>query len=175
GKWPPDHKLLALAAEMTPEKVAPLCYGPAVSPHLAARMAGEDIDPAGLVAHAREQPERTVVVEGVGGLLVPLAEDYSVRDLAVELGMPLVLAASPGLGTINHTLLTIEAARVAGLNVAAVVLTPWPTEPSRMELSNQETIERLGGVACESIERLPAGDLKALAIAGAALPWCDWL
>ena len=57
-----------------------------------------------------------------------------------------MIAASPGLGTINHTLLTIEAARAAGLEVAAVVLTPWPREPSAVEQSNRETIAALGEV-----------------------------
>ena len=72
----------------------------------------------------------TLVCEGVGGLLVPSdSPRYLVRDLAVDLALPLVIAASPGLGTINHTLLTIEAARAAGLDVAAVVLTPWPEQP----------------------------------------------
>ena len=66
------------------------------------------------------------VVEGVGGLLVPLGPEADVRDLARDLGLPLVVAARPGLGTINHTLLTLEAARAAGLTVAGVVLTPWP-------------------------------------------------
>ena len=72
-----------------------------------------------------------LVCEGVGGLLVPLAPGYLVRDLAADLGYPLVVAASPGLGTINHTLLTIEAARAAGLEVAAVVLTPGPRSRPR--------------------------------------------
>lgn len=175
SEWPPDHELLALAAGMSPEQVAPLRYGPPVSPHLAAELADERIDPAMLIARARERPERTVVVEGIGGLLVPLTEGYSVRDLAVELGLPLVIAASPGLGTINHTLLTLQAARAAGLDVRAVVLTPWPQEPSAVERSNRETVARLGAVACLSVERLPAGDLDALAAAGAALPWRDWL
>jgi dethiobiotin synthetase len=175
GEWPPDHELLGLAAGMDPKQVAPLRYGPAVSPRLAAELAGECIDTASLVARAREHPERTVVVEGVGGLLVPLSEGYSVRDLAVELELPLVLAASPGLGTVNHTLLTLESARTAGLDVRAVVLTPWPGEPSSMQLSNRETIASLGAVACESLAPLPAGDPAALAAAGAALPWRDWL
>jgi dethiobiotin synthetase len=175
GEWPPDHELLALAAGMTPEEVAPLRYGPAVSPHLAARMASDDIDPADLVARAQEQPEHTVVVEGVGGLLVPLAGGYSVRDFAVEMRLPLVIAASPGLGTINHTLLTIEAARAAGLNVAAVVLTPWPAKPSRMELSNQKTIARMGAVEVDSLEEIGSADIPALARAGAHLSWRDWL
>ena len=102
-----------------------------MSPHLAAELAGEEIEPERLLAAARAAAAGAdaLVCEGVGGLLVPLSPRYLVRDLAVDLGLPLVVAASPGLGTINHTLLTIEAARAAGLEVAAVVLTPWPDEP----------------------------------------------
>ncbi len=69
-----------------------------------------------------------LVVEGVGGLLVPFGDGYDVRALIADLGLPLVLAARPGLGTINHTLLTLEAARAADLEVLAVVLTPWPEQ-----------------------------------------------
>ncbi len=83
---------------------------------------------------------------------------YLVRDLAADLGYPLVVAASPGLGTINHTLLTIEAARGAGLEVASVVLTPWPGDPSAIELSNRETIAALGQV---EVQTLPPLDLAA--------------
>ncbi len=176
GKWPPDHELLALAAGMQPEEVAPLRYGPAVSPHLAAELTGETIDPAALVAAGADQPpDHTLVVEGVGGLLVPLARDFTVRDLAVELELPLVVAATPGLGTINHTLLTVEAARAAGLDVAAVVLTPWPTEPSRMELSNQETITRMGVVEVATLEEIASPDIAKLERAGTRLPWQAWL
>jgi dethiobiotin synthetase len=78
--------------------------------------------------------------------MVPLTPDYLVRNLAAELGHPLVVAARPGLGTINHTLLTIEAAWAAELDVAAVVLTPWPARPGRLEESNRETIAALTGV-----------------------------
>jgi dethiobiotin synthetase len=176
GEWPPDHELLALAAGMTPEEVAPLRYGPAVSPHLAADLAGEAIDPAVLVAAATDQPpDHTLVVEGVGGLLVPLAHDFTVRDLAVDLALPVVIAAPPGLGTINHTLLTIEAARAAGLNVAAVVLAPWPAEPSRMALSNQETIARIGAIEVATLEEIASPNLSELERAGARLPWQAWL
>ena len=85
------------------------------------------------------------MAEGVGGLLVPITPGYLVRDLAIDLELPLVVAARTGLGTINHTLLTVEAARAAGLRVAGVVMTPWPDEPAEIERSNRETIERLGG------------------------------
>ncbi|HEY6550869.1 MAG TPA: dethiobiotin synthase [Solirubrobacterales bacterium] len=158
----PDHELLRRVAgsEQSDSEIAPYRYGPAASPHLAAAQAGEEIDPRRLIDAARAAAEGadTLVCEGVGGLLVPLSPSYLVRDLAVELALPLVIAASPGLGTINHTLLTIEAARAAGLTVEAVVLTPWPDAPSRIEQSNHETIQALGEV---SVETLPPLDLGA--------------
>jgi dethiobiotin synthetase len=69
-----------------------------------------------------------------------------------------VVAASTALGTINHTLLTVESARAAGLEVAAVVLTPWPGEPGALERSNREAIERLGDVR---VAQMPWLDLSA--------------
>lgn len=175
GKWPPDHELLALAAGMSPEDVAPLRFRPAVSPHLAAALAGEQIDVATLIEHAVASAGDTLIVEGVGGLLVPLTDDFTVRDLARELALPLLIAAPPGLGTINHTLLTIEAARAVGLNVAAVVLTPWPTAPSEMELSNRETIARLAEVEVAMLDEVASPDITSLAHVGARMPWRDWL
>lgn len=199
GEWPPDHELLAATAGMGPHEVAPLSYGSAVSPHLAAVLTGESIAPSVLVANARaaganaaqngegekwarivERPtsaakEGTLIVEGVGGLLVPLAERFTVRDLAVELGLPLLIAAAPGLGTINHTLLTIEAARAAGLSVTAVVLTPWTEEPSKMECSNRETIAQMGKIDVTVLPIVQGPDLAELARAGDRLPWRRWL
>lgn len=179
--WPADHVMLARASGMDPEAVAPLRYGPAVSPHLAAELAGERIDPARVLEAVPadrgdgDKGEAILVVEGVGGLLVPLAERFTVRDLARQLGLPIVLAARPGLGTINHTLLTLEAARSAELEVRAVVLTPWPSEPSQIERSNRTTIERLGGVEVGHLGHVPGPDLAALADAGEQLPWRRWL
>ena len=126
GAWPPDHELLARVTGMRPEEVAPLRFGPAASPQLAASLAGESLEPERLIAAARQGAAGvTLVVEGVGGLLVPLAEDYSVCDLAAALGLALVIAARPGLGTINHTLLTLEAARGAGLKARVASLEPF--------------------------------------------------
>jgi dethiobiotin synthetase len=158
--WPADHELLARAAGMDAREVTPVTFAPAVSPHLAAELAGARIEPADLVAHARALGE-PLVAEGVGGLLVPLTTGYSVRDLAVDLGLPLVIAARPGLGTISHTLLTIEAARAAGLEVRCVVMTPWPDEPDAMQRSNRATVEQLGAVSVHGLpqttpDRLPS-------------------
>lgn len=158
----PDHEVLREAAgsEQGDDEIAPYRYGPAASPHLAAALAGEAIDPERLreVARAAADGADALVCEGVGGLLVPLSPGYLVRDFAADLALPLVVAAPPGLGTINHTLLTIEAARGAGLEVAAVVLTPWPEQPSSIEGSNRETIESLAEVPVETLPRLDLGD-----------------
>jgi dethiobiotin synthetase len=175
--WPPDHELLAAASGEDPADVAPAVFAAPLSPHLAAELAGEPLDPALLRSayDARAAAAETVIVEGVGGLLVPLTRDYLVRDLAVDLGLPLVVAASPGLGTINHTLLTLEAARAVGLVVAGVVLTPWPGAPSGMEGDNRASIARLGDVEVTTIGMLPRADSALLAKAGAALPLDRWL
>ena len=175
--WPRDHELLAAAAGLDdPAQVTPRTFGPPVSPHLAAQLAGTELDFAALVAAApRADPRAVLVAEGVGGLLVPLTTTHTVRDLAVALALPLLVAARPGLGTISHTLLTLEAARAAGLRVAGVVLTPWPDVPSTMEESNRATIARLGAVEVATLPLLPAGDPGTLARAGAALPLARWV
>jgi dethiobiotin synthetase len=176
GDGPPDHALLAAAASagQTPDQVTPVTFAPPISPHYAAELAGESIDPATLcaAANAAGAGADTLVCEGVGGLLVPLAPGYCVRDLAADLALPLVIVARSGLGTINHTLLTVEAARVAGLHVAGVVMTPWPEHPEPIERSNRATVERLSGVA---VSGLPPTTPGTLAAAGAALPLEDWL
>jgi dethiobiotin synthetase len=200
GNWPPDHELLAAAANagQTAADVTPLTFGPPLSPHYAAELASKAIDPSRLRAAAlaaveaaaggggpssdsqadgtssprRVPHEGALICEGVGGLHVPLTPDYLVRDLATDLGLPLVIVARTGLGTINHTLLTVEAARAAGLDVAGIVMTPWPDDPAPIELSNRATVERLAGVA---VSGLPPATPATLAAAGAALPLSDWL
>jgi dethiobiotin synthetase len=86
-----------------------------------------------------------------------------------------VVAARPGLGTINHTLLTLEAARAAGLTVAAVVLTPWPAEPDVVARSNRATIARLGRVEVETLPVVESAEPGSLARAGGQLPLERWL
>jgi dethiobiotin synthetase len=173
---PPDHVLLATCTGQRPEQVTARTFGPAVSPHLAAAEA--PLDPAALeaAASAAAPPDGVLVVEGIGGLLVPLdGHGYDIRALARALGLPVVIAARPGLGTINHTLLTIEAAWSAGLDVRGVVLTPWPDAPSAAERSNAATIASLGDVTVSHLPRVTALTPAALAAAGAELPVQRWL
>ena len=114
-----------------------------VSPHLAAQLAGFEIDPWRILqAHKSHQKmigKGLLVMEGIGGLLVPLTENgYLLADLLNELNLPCLVVASSTLGTINHTLLTIEALRSRGLCLLGVVLNGPPNE------DNRKVIERLG-------------------------------
>lgn len=173
---PLDHELLAAVTGQRPEEVCAHTFGPAVSPHLAT--VGAPLHPRDLEAAARAAApsEGVLVAEGVGGLRVPLtAEGYDVRALARALGLPVIIAARPGLGTLNHTLLTLEAARSAGLDVRGVVLTPWSVRPSTVERSNAETIAALGDVPVTLLPRVSALTPAALALAGARLPLARWL
>ena len=180
--WPHDHELLANAAGSAADEVVLRSFGPPVSPHLAAELAATPIDLDALVgevtaagaADDTTHVEPILVVEGVGGLLVPLGAGWDVRRLAAAVGLPVLIAARPGLGTINHTLLTLEAARAGGLVVAGVVLTPWPDRPDAVARSNLETIAELGDVEVATLPRV-AADPALLATAGARLPLDRWL
>jgi dethiobiotin synthetase len=175
--WPHDHEILAAAAGCSSDKVMLTGFGPAVSPHLAVALSGRDIDPADIVSAISAAGQRVdaLVVEGVGGLLVPIREGYDVRQLARDVGLPLVIAARPGLGTINHTLLTLEAARAADLAILGVVLTPWPEAPSAIERSNRATIADLGQIPVATLPHLDRADPELLAAAGRLLPLEEWL
>ena len=158
-----DHALLrrASGSDQTDDEIAADRYGPPASPHLSSPMAGVQIDPERLrqTAQTAAQNADVLVCEGVGGLLVPLTPTYLVRDLAADLGYPLVIVATPGLGTINHTLLTVESARTANLQVAAIVLNPWPTtEPNEIERSNRETISNLADAPVHTLPHLDLSD-----------------
>jgi dethiobiotin synthetase len=173
----PDDELLAAISGEAPEAVSMLRFEPPTSPHLAAATAGLRIDPGEIVASLRAAAAQSgaLVVEGIGGLLVPLNDRYDVRRLAAELGWPVVIAARPGLGTINHTLMTLEVARHAGLDVRAVVLTPWPDAPDQIDRSNRETVAALGEVEVHVLPRLAAVTRASLAGAAADLPCASWL
>jgi dethiobiotin synthetase len=177
GSWPYDHEVLARAAGSRPEEVALVSYGPAVSPHLAAELADRPLDPAVLVRDilAAGEDGALLILEGAGGLLVPLCDDYDMRSLARDLGLGVVIAARPTLGTINHTLLTLEAARAAGLELVGVVMTPWSSDPSVMEVSNRTTIAQRGEIEVSVLPEIERPEPELLAAAGMELPLSSWL
>jgi dethiobiotin synthetase len=112
-----------------------------VSPHLAARLSGQTIDLAALVACVRAESESSRwIVEGAGGALVPVGDTLMMADLMTLLGLPVLVVARTALGTINHTLLTLEALRRRSIPTAGVIMVGVPTA------DNREAIERYGRV-----------------------------
>ncbi len=120
------------------------------SPHLAARREGAAVDSGKIVQSVREIREKyepdLLLVEGAGGLLVPLTEDFLTIDLILELGATLLIVADAGLGTINHSLLSVEAARKRKIPVEGIVLNRYPVNPGEVEKDNPEIISAVSGV-----------------------------
>jgi len=153
----PDADLLIEAAGggIPHDRAAPLVFEEPLAPPVAARRSGSPLTPEAVELAVADAlmwwggRAEAMVVEGVGGLLCPLAEGWTVADLAIALDYPLVIAAHRGLGTINHVLITVEAARGRSLRVAGVVLNgARPTVDPLAEATNaDELARRLGDVA----------------------------
>lgn len=113
-----------------------------VSPHLAAQWSGLTIRLENVTAPIRSQPSAARwIVEGAGGALVPINDSQFMTDLMLALALPVVVVARSTLGTINHTLLSLEALRARSLQVAGVVMVGKPNP------DNRAAIERYGAVA----------------------------
>lgn len=148
GLVSPDAEFLAHCAD-APEDlqtINPVRYAEPLAPSVAARRSRRPVDRVAIrdnYERIRARAELTII-EGIGGLLVPLDEKHTVADLAVEFQLPLVIVARPGLGTINHTLLTVEAARSRDLPIAAIVINRYDADRATLaEETNPETIARL--------------------------------
>lgn len=147
-----DYSLSMAAMEVDSEtyaNMAPYTFEPACSPHLAAERAGTEIDIAEIIISARTLSKSYdfIIAEGAGGIVVPLNRRETMLDLMHALKLPVIIAARPGLGTINHTLLSIRTLRSDGLDIAGVVfVTTQPDEPSFIEEDNAATIEQFGKV-----------------------------
>jgi dethiobiotin synthetase len=121
-----------------------------LAPMVAAELEGRELDPLGIERAVRRMSERhdVLVVEGVGGLLAPITRHYSVLDMARTAGFPLIVVASPALGTINHTMLTVNHALKEGLDVAGVIVNfSSPPLKTPAERTNPDVIRELSPVA----------------------------
>ncbi len=162
---PPDDDadLLRAAAgsDDPPDLVSPLRFRDPLAPAVAADREGRSPDPEAIRrAFAAIAGRRAfTVVEGVGGLLVPVAWGFTVADMARDLGLPLLVVAPAGLGTLNHAALTVEAARSRGIPVLGVVLVRESAgAPGLAEETNPAALERLCGVRVLAVmERVAAG------------------
>ena len=129
--------------------INPICYHAPLAPKVAARVEGKE-QRLNLVDRAWDQlKERhsTMIVEGIGGLLVPLRKKFFVVDLAKKLELPLVIVTRPSLGTLNHTLMTIHVARQYALPIAGVVINHHEKcEDEQTIETNREELSRLPGI-----------------------------
>lgn len=133
-------------------------YPDPLAPETAARRAGASylrIDEiCETVEHLRADAD-LVLVEGAGGVLVRLAPDLTLIDVARALDAPVVVVTDPGLGTLNHTELTVNALRSAGCEVAGLVIGSWPSQPDLVMTCNLDDLPRLSGAPV--LATLPAG------------------
>ena len=133
-------------------------YPEPLAPVAAAQRAGMALptraELVGSVREARDGGAKLVLVEGAGGLLVELGEDgVTLRDVAIDLAAPVLVVVAAGLGTLNHTALTLEALASQGVSCAGLVIGAWPSEPGPAEEGNREALGRLAPVRAI----LPAG------------------
>lgn len=125
-----------------------ITLGEPLAPWMAAERAGKPIEWDALAREGRQrlQADSPLLVEGAGGLIVPLTEQRLVADLAAALELPLLIVARPKLGTVNHTLLTVEYARQRGLQVAGIIMNGYEDEHDPMLKENRRMIETFGQV-----------------------------
>lgn len=139
-----DAGFVASAAAI--DAVELIRYEDPLAPSVAADLTGRPIDFDELVRLTSERGHDVdlLLVEGAGGLLVPLTAEHTMADLAKSLGAELVLVVRPGLGTLNHSALTVEAAKHRGLHVSLIVVSGFPSVPGSTEHTNLERLHRLG-------------------------------
>ncbi len=146
GRWlSDDTRVLAEATgDEAYDEITPWSFPTPAAPPVAGRLEGIRLQVSELAAAVRRQwtPGAVLLVEGIGGLLCPLTDDETVADLAQELSLPMVIVARRSLGTLNHTLLTLEAASARGLRTAGVVVCETTPLTGPAEETNVEELRR---------------------------------
>lgn len=178
-----DAALLVAAAgtQQDAELVSPYRFPLPASPDLAAQKAGAAIHPAQILDAEKQLAGRHdfMLIEGAGGLMVPLRGGYLIADLARDLGYPLLVVSCPSLGTINHTLLTVHAARTMDLEVAGIVVNRMPAQPSPSEDAAPHALASLASTdllaVLPEVSGEPAKKAALLAEALTASPTFGWL
>ena len=149
----PDAEFIStiLQGTQTPEQIAPFAFEPPLAPYSIIRREAGELDVASLIQHIREQEKKydVLLLEGIGGVLVPLIKQYTVLDLISELGYTVLVVARPVLGTLNHTLLTLDALRVRNIPVTGFVTNASQYGEDDLSVKdNAEIIYEMSGVKC---------------------------
>jgi dethiobiotin synthetase len=146
-----DTAILAEAAgvEDPDSELNPFFYSVAASPLLASQLKHEpaaSIEKALQVLQKLAKKHDVMIVEGIGGIMVPLRESESVADFAKRAGMPAIIVTTPVIGTLNHTLLTVMACKEVGIDIKGIIVNKMPKRPSIAEQKAPEMIELLTGI-----------------------------
>ncbi len=163
-----DSQFVQRVAGVEETRIYPCRYelNEPLSPHLAARIDGVQIKVSDF---SLPQTERPLVVEGAGGVLVPLNDDELMIDMMAHLNLPVIVVCRTSLGTINHSLMTIETLRMRNIEIAGVVLNGEPNE------ANKAAICHFGGVAVlGEIPQLTELSSKALSAIAPTMPVHQW-
>jgi dethiobiotin synthetase len=158
--------LLALGETPTPERIAaasPYRLREPLSPDIAARREGTAIDFAALAAHGRRTVAAhrdALIIEGIGGIMVPLDDRHTVLDWMIELDLPLILAAGSYVGTLSHTFTALDVLDRANLRVAAVVVNETPGSAATLEDTVGTIRHFAAGIEALTLPRLPEGTLE---------------
>jgi dethiobiotin synthetase len=168
-------------SDLSPSTITPVGYRTPAAPIVSADREGCAIDFGKIAAAYKDicQNSDAVLVEGIGGVRVPLTEEFDLLDLAVEFALPVVIVARPNLGTINHTLMTIDCVRAAKLKITGVVINGYNAAESTVaEDTAAETIAKCSDAdilavvpfdETVSIEKPNLGEVILASLAG-----CDW-
>jgi dethiobiotin synthetase len=179
----PDAELLRWAAQSDApdEIVAPYRFPLAAAPAQAANAVGEMIDCEQIVAACRKlrQESDLLLVEGAGGLMVPLRGGFLVADLVLQLQLQLLVVSRPTLGTLNHTLLTTFCARTMEIELAGLVINRMPEKPGAVEAEAPHLLASLASADLLGVLPEVTGDeqhrVELLAERIAAMPGYRWL
>jgi dethiobiotin synthetase len=168
-----DTERLAEASGQAFADVTPWTFEPPVAPPVAARLHGSRLVLTEITAavQSRCPPDGAIIVEGVGGLLCPLTDDATVADLMAALQLPVVIVTRRSLGTLNHTLLTLEAARTRRLNVVGVVVNETTPPTGLAEETNVAELRRRIGVPLLAVVPFDPASVPNVTAALADVDW----
>lgn len=130
--------------------IAPLTIKPPLAPLAASLLENIEVKPEKILKafETMRQKHDFILVEGIGGILVPITETYSVADLIKDMELSIIIVARPGIGTINHTLLTINEAEKRGLDIKGFIINDMDfNQASDAEKTNPEIIKKISGHA----------------------------
>jgi dethiobiotin synthetase len=146
-----DTYKLATAAKIedADERINPFFYNKPASPFVASKLTHEKIPSLNHAVRTvldESKKRRYTIIEGIGGLLVPISRNYTIADFARKLGLPTVIVADAKLGGVNHTLLTLQACVKYRLDVIAVIINRMPTRPEKPQRLLVSTLRQLTGI-----------------------------